>query len=1306
MPRFEYVEGTSAKFWEIEVDGSSVTTRWGRLGTAGQEKTKAFASPAKAQAEYDGLIREKMGKGYKQAGEAASAPSPRPAAPPPASPVKERVEEAPPSPPPPLAAASGEDYAIAWTDALRRKLHPRRSSGVRTVSLSPKAAFARMRAHWDLHAELWKKAPQDREPSLVSALAAVRLRLGGPPDALPPPAEPEVEAATYAVLSHADRLREAGDVRDEVVDFWAGTSGLAGAVRFLAASLDVVPVAIGIPRAVWLARPDAPVSESLLLSAFPGSVPALAIAQGQPRSIVGPLLATLTSGVARDLQAQAGFARARLEGWLRLRRLLASADEAEWQEAREEAARLREGASLLHRTALSYLFPDVQEWAEADVRAALGLSVLPRHASCLATCLRDASLIGQMMANHPFAILPWTSRGWDVAGVALSLVEGLGAAAVPYIVRFLDPGVTAEDRKAAAEALAIVPSGEAAVALAERLDDKAVAGAAQLFAASFPRLALPAFAAQASRGPGGRVAESLLAGIVGGDPKLAKELLPSLREPARRAVEALLARTAAPEREAGPGELPRVLANPPWTEKRTRKAPRVLALEPLADPESLAWKPGQREQWLALRTLWDGWIEAAPPPGRDAQVVSTILGPEASLTVPRETSDEGVRRRIRQELAAGRKLWTAYPSLLSFASARLALALWEEIPPGAWYLGQQRLERFVAQHELAALPGLLRLAQAHPAVALELCLPLRSARIAPLAADALVRLKAARPAAQRWLLAHAECAAVALVPVAAGPVGKARDTAAAALRFLAAQSGAEVVLNAAARYGGEAREAVSEELAFDPLDLFPAKLPKMPAFWQPPAFTRPLLRGRNDRATALPLGAVEHLGTMLAFSRPAEPYAGIAQVKEACDPGSLAAFAWDLFSAWQNAGSPVKEDWALRALGLLGDDECARRLSALIRQWPGEGGHARAVAGLDVLRTLGTDVALMHLHGIAQKVKFKGLQEKAQEKIAEVAEQRGLTPEELADRLVPDLGLGPDGSMVLDYGPRTFQVGFDEHLKPFVRDPSGKRLSDLPKPGKADDPELAARAQETWKALKKDAKTVAAQQILRLERAMCDRRRWPEEVFRTFLAGHPLVQHLARRLVWGIWDDEGKLAGTFRISEDGSFADADDEAWELPAGVTLGLVHTLDLTDGVSARWGQVLGDYEVVQPFRQVGREVYAVSWSEQEALELRRFAGMKVPAGKILGLVARGWVRGDPQDAGIVSWVDKPLPGTGHVARLEFLPGFPVMDLTDFEEQEIHRLTLEEPGAWTEGGALPFGALEPVLFSELVRELEMLRV
>jgi uncharacterized protein (TIGR02996 family) len=64
MPRYEFVEGTSSKFWEIEISGTEVTTRWGKIGTDGQSTTKDFGSDEKAEKEYGKLIESKTKKGY------------------------------------------------------------------------------------------------------------------------------------------------------------------------------------------------------------------------------------------------------------------------------------------------------------------------------------------------------------------------------------------------------------------------------------------------------------------------------------------------------------------------------------------------------------------------------------------------------------------------------------------------------------------------------------------------------------------------------------------------------------------------------------------------------------------------------------------------------------------------------------------------------------------------------------------------------------------------------------------------------------------------------------------------------------------------------------------------------------------------------------------------------------------------------------------------------------------------------------------------------------------------------------------
>ena len=53
MDRYELVEGSSAKFWEADVTGTTLTVRLGRLGTQGQSKDKTFPDEAAAVEEKD-----------------------------------------------------------------------------------------------------------------------------------------------------------------------------------------------------------------------------------------------------------------------------------------------------------------------------------------------------------------------------------------------------------------------------------------------------------------------------------------------------------------------------------------------------------------------------------------------------------------------------------------------------------------------------------------------------------------------------------------------------------------------------------------------------------------------------------------------------------------------------------------------------------------------------------------------------------------------------------------------------------------------------------------------------------------------------------------------------------------------------------------------------------------------------------------------------------------------------------------------------------------------------------------------------
>ena len=74
MPRYEFSEGSSRKFWEINLSGKSFTTTYGKIGAKGQTTLKTFGSQAEAKQEYEKLVAEKVKKGYALAGKAGKAP--------------------------------------------------------------------------------------------------------------------------------------------------------------------------------------------------------------------------------------------------------------------------------------------------------------------------------------------------------------------------------------------------------------------------------------------------------------------------------------------------------------------------------------------------------------------------------------------------------------------------------------------------------------------------------------------------------------------------------------------------------------------------------------------------------------------------------------------------------------------------------------------------------------------------------------------------------------------------------------------------------------------------------------------------------------------------------------------------------------------------------------------------------------------------------------------------------------------------------------------------------------------------------
>lgn len=379
-----------------------------------------------------------------------------------------------------------------------------------------------------------------------------------------------------------------------------------------------------------------------------------------------------------------------------------------------------------------------------------------------------------------------------------------------------------------------------------------------------------------------------------------------------------------------------------------------------------------------------------------------------------------------------------------------------------------------------------------------------------------------------------------------------------------------------------------------PPALVPKRLPKLPPWVSTVA--PPVL----ESGGSLPPSALEALLMMLALSKN-EPYGGLAAAREGLTERSLARFAKTLFEAWYQAGMPSKESWAFKQLAFFGDEACVVWLSPLLERWASDGGAARVPTGFEILAAIGSDLALLHLHGSRNRLSKK-LSALAAEKVEEIAKRRGLKGVALADRRVPDVGLDSDGTTTLDFGARRFVVSFDQALEPILHDEGGRLLEGLPKPTAKDDAAEAKRESARYRALVKNVGAVAAEQVSRLKTAMNRGRSWSPKEFEELLVGPPLRFCLTRRLLWGAYDDDGALRETFRIDEARAYRTVDGTPATLD-GRRIGIVKKSALDTATLAQWVEVFEGRALVQPFEQLAKKLLGPpSYAALQAAALKK--------------------------------------------------------------------------------------------------------
>jgi hypothetical protein len=658
--------------------------------------------------------------------------------------------------------------------------------------------------------------------------------------------------------------------------------------------------------------------------------------------------------------------------------------------------------------------------------------------------------------------------------------------------------------------------------------------------------------------------------------------------------------------------IPAWLGSPAWREKRKKAKAAVIDGLSLAGPEA-----------LHLPDPMPAAGFSAPP-----QIV-----PDRWST-------------FTQSLRSGMPL---DPSLLDGLSDEHLKIVFQRADPAQWPTGVSYVPLLV-RLGLECLEALEMLAYQDLSECLRLLQHIESPKAAGIAAAGLAGSPYRRMLALNWLRSYPEAAAAGLIPRAFGPLGEERSEAESALR----QVPQEIVKRVAA--GTPAQSLVEEFCHQDPLELFPAKIPKIPDF----CASLPAILDKDGAPVAATI--TQTVLEMLAFSSDQAPYIGLELCRQSLSEQSLEEFSWQLLLGWLLAGAPSKEKWAAYSLVHFGGERSARRLAQLM---PKESVLIRSDLGLDVLYQMSTPVAFFQLSLLAQSTRpLKGLQARAEQYLQEYAKIQQWDARQLLDHCTPDFGLDRAGEAQLE-------LDGESHLA-YLSSDLEFQLSNPQKPAM----KLQKEAQAWLKCSNTDLKAFLAVQTRRLEEAMIAGLRWSLQEFQTLFVAHPVLSRYCDQLVWGQYMDE-KLAKLFLLSEG-----APDEGM-------IGIPHPLEISDSQRTLWnGKTLGP-----PFKQLGRPL-----ADSPSIGAIRAIWTEhcIYASDLNPLLARGWRAEASPDSDTRDRLVRRYAETIEV-RLELLPGLSYGEEHNSLEQELGRIELLACS-----GLMLDWQQYPVLLSEIDLELK----
>ncbi|MFI5696185.1 DUF4132 domain-containing protein [Kribbella sp. NPDC051586] len=345
------------------------------------------------------------------------------------------------------------------------------------------------------------------------------------------------------------------------------------------------------------------------------------------------------------------------------------------------------------------------------------------------------------------------------------------------------------------------------------------------------------------------------------------------------------------------------------------------------------------------------------------------------------------------------------------------------------------------------------------------------------------------------------------------------------------------------------------------------------------------------------------------------------------------------------AGSAAAAKGMLAVVAACAGERAAAPVGRYLKQWFGSRA-AQGKALIAMLAWIDHPSAIQLMLSVGSRFRTKSFQDEATRQAEALAERKGWTINELADRSVPLAGFDDDGQIELSYGGRAFTAALTPELTVELLSPEGKKVKALPAARQTDDADAVKAAKKAFSTAKRELKAVVELQTNRLYEALCTERTWPAGDWQLYLNGHPIMRRLVQRLAW-VADD----TTVFRSLDDGTLTDADDNEVKLAPDAVVRIAHDTVLDEEAVRSWQQHFDDYEVVPLFQQFGKGIFRLPAERADDPALGDFEGHLVEAFALRGRTGKlGYTRGTPQDAGWFYEYEKRFPTLGLTVVVNF--------------------------------------------------------